>query len=289
MKLRTMEARDVEVAGVVLFEAYARAARARGAAPPWADAAEAGRVAARQQGDAVDREGAVVADVDGAIAGVGFVRRRGEVATIGPLAVVAPGRGTGAQLLDELVARAEGQGAAALRLHQDGWNPESFALFAGRSFAPLDTIASLERPPGPPPRLDAARGLEVAAGRPADLAEVAAFDLRLTGLERPGDLAALPRLVARRRGAVVGYLAAEGGLLGPGLALDVADLGALVARALAEVAGPARARLSTAAPTAMLAALALGFRVTSIGTLMVRGLSPPARPPQLYSLRPEIL
>ncbi len=99
------------------------------------------------------------------------------------------------------------------------------------------------------------------------------------------------RLVARRRGAVVGYLGtgAGSGQLGPALALDVADLGALVARALAGVDGPARARLSTAAPTAMLAALGLGFRVVALGTLMVRGVSPPARPPQLYSIVPEIL
>ena len=43
------------------------------------------------------------------------------------------------------------------------------------------------------------------------------------------------------RGAVVGFLSARAGQLGPGLALDVADLGVLMARALADHAGPAAA------------------------------------------------
>jgi hypothetical protein len=287
VKLRSLERRDLEMSGVVLYESFARAARERGYAPPWADVAEATKVAERCLAE--DAHGGVVADVDGAIAGVGFVRRRGEIATIGPLAAAAPRRGTGGQILDELVARAEGHGVAAIRLYQDGWNPDSFALYAGRSFAALDVIARIERPPGPPPRIDGARGLEVAPFRAADLPEVAALDARLSGLDRRGDLAGQVKLVARRRGALVGYLGAAGDLLGPALALDVADLGALIARALGDLQGTAVARLSTAAPTAVLAALGLGFRVTALGTLMVRGLSPPARPPQLYSIVPEIL
>ena len=167
-------------------------------------------------------------------------------------------------------------------------NADAFALCAGRSFAASDVVATIARPAGAPPRLDAARGLEVAAFRASDLAEIASLDVRLTGLDRRDDLQKAVRLVARRRGALVGFLGADGGQLGPALALDVADLGALIARALVEIPGRAVARLSTAAPTAMLAALGLGFRVTSVGTLMVRGLSPPARPPQLYSLVPEI-
>lgn len=286
MNLRTMEKRDLEVAGVLLFEAFARAAREHGQPPPWADAAETTRLAERAFAD--EPQGAVVADVDGALAGVGFVRRRGEVATAGPFAVAAPHRGTGGQILDELIARAEGQGVTAIRLHQDGWNADGFALCAGRSFASSDVVATLARPASAAPRLDAARGLEVTGFRAADLAELAALDARLTGLDRRDDLQKSVRLVARRRGALVGFLGADAGQLGPALALDVADLGALIARALVEIPGRAVARLSTAAPTAMLAALGLGFRVTSVGTLMVRGLSPSARPPQLYSLVPEI-
>jgi len=287
MKLRTLEPRDVEVAGILVHEAYARSARDHGRPPPWPDAAETTRLVRRYLDE--DPHGGVVADVDGAVAGVGFVRRRGEAATVGPLAVAAPRRGTGGQLLDELVARAEGQGAAALRLFVEGWNADAFALFSGRSFTPGDVVAALERPGGAAPRIDAARGLEVAPFRPGDLDELTALDTRLTGLERRQDLETLVRLVARRRGALVGYLGVSGNRLGPALALDVADLGGLVARALADVQGAAAARLSTAPPTAMLAALGLGFQVSAVGMLMVRGVAPPARPPQLYSIVPEVL
>jgi hypothetical protein len=285
-----MTAADLPTVGALLHEAFHRAALDHGAIPPWRAAAEAAALATRYL--AGEPEGAVVAESGGAIVGCGFVRRRGEIATIGPLAALPSGRGAGGTVLDELIARAEGWGAASMRLYQDAWNPASFALYAGRSFAPVDVIASLARPAGAPPRIDASRGLEVGAARPADLEELAKLDQRLTGLERATDLAASVRLVARRRGAIVGYLGAVGGRLGPAVALDVADLFALVARGLGDAelaAGPTVARLSTAAPTAMLAALALGFRVESIGTLLVRGLQPGARPPQKFALEPEIL
>jgi hypothetical protein len=287
VNLRGLDERDLEIAGILLYESFARSARARGQAPPWADAAETTRLAARYLADELGD--AVVADVDGAVAGVGFARRRGEAATVGPIAVAAPGQGIGGQILDELVARTEAQGSAALRLFVDGGNADAFALFAGRSFGALDVVAALERPAGAAPRIDGARGLEVSAFRAGDLAEMAALDLRLCGLDRRGDLTAQARLVARRRGVVVGFLCADGSVLGPAVALDVSDLGGLVARALADVPGRAVARLSTATPTAMLMALGLGFRVTGVGTLMVRGVSPPARPPQLYAMVPEIL
>lgn len=287
MKLRGLEKRDLEIAGVLLYESFARATRERGQSPPWADAGETMRLAERYLGDELGES--IVADVDGAVAGVGFARRRGEAATVGPIAVAAPRQGIGGQILDELVARAEAQGAAAIRLFVDGGNADAFALFAGRSFGALDVVAAMERPAGPAPRIDGARGLEVSAFRDADVAEMAALDLRLCGLDRRGDLTTQARLVARRRGAVVGFLCAEGGALGPAVALDVSDLGGLMARALAQIPGRAVARLSTATPTAMLVALGLGFRVTGVGTLMVRGVSPPARPPQLYSMVPEVL
>jgi hypothetical protein len=292
VNLRPLARGDLEAAGVLLHEAFAQAARAHGAPAPWGDVGEATRLCEAYLADAKNGEG-VVADAGGAIAGLGFVRRRGEIATIGPLASAAPGQGTGSQLLDELIAHADAWGASAIRLYQDAWNPDSFALYAGRSFAVTDVVASVERPAGAPPRIDALRGLEVTPFAKNDLAELAALDLRLTGLDRAADLAASVRLVARRRGGVCGFagMAMSGGraLLGPALALDVADLFVLVARLLADVSVRAQARLSTAVPTAMLAALGLGFRVTAVGTLMVRGVTPPARPPQLFGLLPEIL
>jgi hypothetical protein len=283
VKLRSLERRDVDAAGALMYEAFRAAALEHGARPAWKDAAEATRLVE------LYLDGGVVADFDGAVAGVGFWRKRGDAATLGPLAAASPGRGVGGKILDELVARAEAAGASSLRLFQDGWNAASFALYAGRSFAAVDTIAALERPAGAPPRIDSARGLEVTAFSGGDLAEIAALDLRLTGLDRKEDLVARLRLVARRRGVLVGFLGGAEATLGPALALDAADLGALISRALQDARGAVSARLSTAAPTAMLVALGLGFRVTGVGTMMVRGVTPPARPPQMFGIIPEIL
>ena len=102
MKLRGLEKRDLEIAGVLLYESFARATRERGQSPPWADAGETMRLAERYLGDELGES--IVADVDGAVAGVGFARRRGEAATVGPIAVAAPRQGIGGQILDELVA-----------------------------------------------------------------------------------------------------------------------------------------------------------------------------------------
>jgi RimJ/RimL family protein N-acetyltransferase len=284
MDIRPLRRDDVGAAAKLVHDAYARAGQAHGYGPPWPSVDDAAALFARALEEEPD--GAVVAD-DGAIAGAGLVRRRGEAATIGPLAAGVWGRGTGGKLLDELVARAESWGCQAVRAFQDAWNPASFALYAGRSFAPVDVAACLDRPPGKIAP-GGSRGLEIAPFEPRDLAEMMALDLRLTGLERGDDLRALTTLVARRRGALVAFLGRRGGALGPAVALDASDLGALLARAL-DGAEPLVARLSTAAPVALPLARALGFRIRSLGTVMVRGPAPPARPPQLYSLAPEVL
>jgi hypothetical protein len=286
-EVRPLAAREVDAAGEILYAAFSRAAGGRGFPPPWPSPQEAAQLSADYL--ASDPEGSMGAFDEGRLVGVGFLRRRGEVATLGPLAAAAPNRGVGSALLDALVDYADHHECRAIRLFQDGWNPDSFALYAGRSFSVVDVVACIERSAASPPRIDGSRGLEVAPFKPSDLPEICALDVRLTGLDRRGDLETSLKLVARRRGAIVAFAGCHGAMIGPVLALDVADLGGLTARLLAEIRGPASARLSTAAPTAMLAALALGFRVVSVGTVMSRGIGPPARPPQLYGMWPEIL
>ena len=104
---------------------------------------------------------------------------------------------------------------------------------------------------------------------------------------RADDLAQNTRLCARRRGTIVGFVAGAAATLGPALALDASDLGVLLGRALEN--RRMLARLSTAAPAALPVLLALGFRVASLGLILSRGPAAPARPPQLYSLVPEVL
>jgi hypothetical protein len=284
---RVLKAGDAEAAGELLVQAFSRARGDHGALSPYGSVKDAAEAVAALC--AAEPEGALGAWDDGRLLAVGFLRKRGDVATLGPLGVATPRQGHGGRLLDELIACAEGWSCGAIRVFQDAGNADSFALFAGRCFAPVDVVACLARPAGAPPRLDAARGLEISPLRPGDLPEIFTLDHRLTGLERRTDLEQRVRFVARRRGALAGFLGMDENRLGPALALDVADLGALMVRALGECTLPAVARLSTAAPTALLAALGLGFRVVSVGAILSRGVAPPTRPPQLYSLSPEIL
>ncbi len=281
VETRALTAKDLPAAGALLHAAYDRAARERNLPPRFHSAAEAVQIAEELWRE--EREGAlVVVGEGGALAGVGFARRMGDWAALGPIGSATSGQGTGGALVDELCVRAEGWGGGSIRASFDAGDARAFALFSGRSFAVVDTAARLLRGALPAPRVDGARGLELAAPRPADLEAMVELDRRLTGLERGTELARVVTLCARRRGAVVGFLSARAGQLGPGLALDVADLGVMMARALADHAGPAAALLSTAAPTAMLAALGLGFRVVGVEIVAVRGLAPPARPPQVY-------
>lgn len=301
MNIRTLKPLDLEIAGALLFQAFERAARARGYTPPWSDEAQAYAQLERYREDEPGH--VVVAEEGGAMVGVGAVRVRGEVATLGPIASYLEGRGIGGVLVDELLRRADEVGALATRLYADAWNPAAYALYAGRGFAVVDVVAHVERMPAPGPALESARGLEVRAlDARRDLDELQRLDIKLTGHDRRQDLAAMVRLVARRRGAIVGYLgvraAAGRTLLGPAVAVDPSDLFTLITHALAagegEVPGmvpgqPLHARLSTAAPVASMAAMGLGFRIRELGVMMSRGAPPPARPPQLYSIDPEVL
>jgi ribosomal protein S18 acetylase RimI-like enzyme len=296
--IRTIKPADIEAAGALLYRAFENSAGDHGFPAPWASEAQARAVVERHRDGASGR--VLVAEEGGALVGVGAVRMRGEVATIGPLATYIQGRGIGGALLDALLGRADEAGTLAQRLYVDAWNPPAYALYAGRGFGVIDTVIHVERAPGPGPALESSRGLEVRAFETRDLDEVQRLDRRLTGHDRPADLAELVRLVARRRGDVVGYLgASEPGstvLLGPAVAVDASDLFTLITHALAEATHgwsvpdrPLRARLSTTAPAASMAALGLGFRIRELGVIMSRGAPPPARPPQMYSIDPEIV
>ncbi|WP_428266812.1 GNAT family N-acetyltransferase [Haliangium sp.] len=313
MDVRALKTSDLELAGALLQHSFERSSHSHGVAPPWRTVAQASALLERYL--QAEPGSVVVAEEGGAMVGVGALRLRGEVATIGPIASAIDGRGVGGAVLDELLRRADEGGAGAQRLYVDAWNPAAYALYAGRGFGVVDTVAHVERAPAPGPALESARGLEVRPAEPGDHEELVRLDRKLTGHDRGVDLGVLVRLVARRRGEVVGYLGAqvapqEGGeaggdgsgdtlLLGPAVAVDASDLFTLLSQvlapggegALADAAEAAvlRARLSTTAPAAAMAAIGLGFRIRELGMVMSRGAPPPARPPQLYSIDPEVV
>ncbi|MFH0903450.1 MAG: hypothetical protein V2A73_22705 [Pseudomonadota bacterium] len=286
MGIRELRDNELTAAAGCLHDACAEAARACGSYPPWTDASQAAALAAEYL--ELEPAGALVATTGGCLTGVGFVRHLGEAATIGPFAARIGSKGVGSSMLDELIARAEGWGCASIRLFLSSWNTRAFALCSTKGFAVVDVAAHVRRPCCPLPRFGAARGLEMVPYRSSDADEVLTLDRRLTGLERIPELERAVCLVARRRGSLVGFVARKDDFVGPALALDVSDLGILIAKALGDNA-PAACRISTAAPTAMLAVLGLGFAVEEIVLVMSRGVLPPARPPQLYSPWPGVV
>lgn len=303
MNVRRLRPEDLEHSTAVLCAAYAQAAEAHGYRPFFRDESSARQLL---EDDARSEIGEVlVAEEGGVVIGVGAVRVRGEVASLGPIASFVSGRGIGSAILDALLARADASGALATRLCVDGWNASAFGLCAGRGFGVIDVVAHIERAPGAGPSLGSSRGLEVRPFDRNDLDELVRFDHKLTGQERARDLRESTRLVARRRGALVGYLGASSShsstWLGPALTVDASDLVTLLCHALLAAdagapwaAGSTRlcARLSTSAtsaPAVSVAALGLGFRVRDVGVVMSRGAPPPTRSPQLYGLDPELL
>jgi hypothetical protein len=291
IETRRLEARDVDAASEILYDAFAGVYRRRGHTPPFPNLDSAVWLC-RAYLD-LDPEGCAVACVQGVPAGVGFAHRRGPVASIGPLAARPGARaGVGRALMahfHELCA-----GASSVRLFQDSFNPDSFGLYARLGYRVVDVAPYLLAP-----RLLAPRG-RPAGVRPlvaSDLEAVQRYDLARTGAERGRDLALLAAtgrgFVVERGGALSGYafyrpLPARV-IVGPALAdadEPLADLVDAVADALPE--RPAVIRASVAAPRALARAFERGFRVDHLGNLMVTGPYEPP-PAQLYALFPESL
>lgn len=147
MDIRTLKPVDIEATAALLYGAFERLASAHGFPAPWASEARARGLLERYRESATGR--VLVAEEGGVVVGVGAVRLRGEVATLGPIATYIQGRGIGGALLDELLSRADEAGAAAQRLYVDAWNPAAYALYAGRGFGVVDTVLHIERAAAP--------------------------------------------------------------------------------------------------------------------------------------------
>ena len=292
-EVRRLEARDIDDASAILYEAFASVYRRRGHTPPFPNVDSAVWLC-RAYLD-LDPDGCAVATVGGAgaIVGVGFVHPRGAVASIGPLAARPGARaGVGRALMDHFHEVAAG--ASSVRLFQDAFNPDSFGLYSRLGYRIVDVAPYLLAPrmTAPPRRPPGARSLV-----PGDVDAIGRYDLALTGADRARDIALLAAtgrgFVVERRGVLAGYLfyrpLSTRVIVGPAVAESpelLADLVDTVADALPD--RPAVIRGSAAAPLVLARAFERGFRVDHLGNLMATGpyASPPA---QLYALFPESL
>ena len=286
---RTIGPGEVAAAADVLFVALYDVALRHGARPAVADLDDArGYVEHLMSFDPLS---GVLGEQDGQAVAVGWLHPRGNVATIGPLAVLPAlqGQGLGRHLLTHL-ADAAGRRVSQIRLVQDGSDPASMGLYLRTGFRVVAPVLELELPaaspcPGPSPD----DGTALRPMESADRRVVIERDARVFGQPRAQDvdgfLARGHGVIAERAGRVIGHaFAVEAGALvqlGPAAADEpvvVCAAVAWLAGAFAARALPCRLVVPAGDRRVVDGLLALGFRVFRVGSYLIRGggTAPPA-------------
>lgn len=294
LEIRQLEFEDLPRVGEILYYAFNRVFSEHGHPPPVPSVAS-GESLARAYAE-YEPEASWVALLDGLIVASAFTHPRGETAGIGPVTVDPDhqGQGIGRRLMRHVLERLSGHGS--IRLFQDAFNRESFALYSSLGFEGREIMAVLRAAPA---RFRARH----TAGRlrpleTDDLNEVALLDQRLTGLDRPADLVFLvdrgPACVLEGAQGLDGYgLAFKAGdtlFLGPVVAVSTEGVLQLAAHLCREAACDIVTVRAFGRPGGLMTALlAAGFEVRSLGTYMVLGAAPAPRGAQLSALFPEAL
>jgi GNAT superfamily N-acetyltransferase len=174
----------------------------------------------------------VVAERDGRILGSNFLDERGPIAGVGPLTVdpVVQDAGIGRRLMLDVLARAEAQGFAGVRLMQAAYHVRSLSLYAKLGFQVRETLAVMQ---GAPPAGEFP-GCAVRAAGADDADACDRLCERVHGHHRGGELRdAIETGAARvveRDGRIAGY-ATGIGFLAHSVAETGDDLRALIAAA----------------------------------------------------------
>jgi predicted N-acetyltransferase YhbS len=147
----------------------------------------------------------VVAEVDGRVVGSNFIDERDPIRGVGPITVDPAGQdsGVGRRLMEAVLER--GEGAAGIRLLQDGFHMRSLSLYASLGFDVKEPVAvAVGKPRGGP-----VPGVEVRPLEEGDLGECGALCERVHGFARSNALRdsmhAFAPFVALRDGHVVAY------------------------------------------------------------------------------------
>ncbi len=291
--IRHMLAEDIPRVGAVMVAAFNDVFRRHGYPEPFPSSAAGTSIA---QGYArLEPNECFTALQDGQIVGSGFIHLRGDTAGIGPITIdpSAQARGAGRALMQAVIEA--GGGCPSLRLVQDAFNVVSFPLYSSLGFEVRGTIASLV---GRNIRGDVSEDVEIREWRAEDIEHLAALDTRLTGIGREQDLrffhAQPPHIAALVQGQLVGYLCflrtEAGTFFGPAAATQPSVLRALILSAAEREQGKAlRMRFPTRHALLLRELLAVGFRVETLQTYMVRGAWQTPDGVELLALFPEAL
>jgi GNAT superfamily N-acetyltransferase len=150
----------------------------------------------------------VKAEKDGRIVGSNFLDERDPIRGVGPITVDPEGQnaGVGRMLMKAVLGR--GEGAAGIRLLQDGFNMRSLSLYESLGFDVKEPVVLMTGKP----RTGSVEGVEVRPLEEADLDECEALHKQVHGFERTGDLRdairAFAPFAALRDGRIVAYASA---------------------------------------------------------------------------------
>jgi GNAT superfamily N-acetyltransferase len=214
---------------------------------------------------------ALVAEVDGRIAGSNVLDERSVIMGIGPITVDPniQNAGIGRKLMQAAIDRAHSQNAAGIRLVQAAFHNRSLSLYASLGFDVREPLSCVQGTP----RERSIAGCEVRPAISSDLDACNALSMRVHGFDRSVDLAqSIQRHVARvveRGGRITGY-ASDLSYFGHATCESNQDLQALLA-STDTYGGPGI--LIPSRNTELLRwCLSNGLRVTQPMTLMTTGL-----------------
>jgi predicted N-acetyltransferase YhbS len=267
--IRPAQTADAAACGSICHDAF-RAIATRHAFPPDFPSAE---VATGLASDLISRDDvhAVVAESGGRVVGSNFLWEGSTIAGVGPITVdpTAQDAGIGRRLMEAVLERAAGRGAAGVRLLQAGYHMRSLSLYTKLGFDTREPLLMMQ---------GAALGLQLPgrAVRPAgehDLPACEQLHREVHGFERSAELLAAVRaetaLVVELNGAISGY-ATQIGFFGHAVGRGNDDLKALIGAA-PEFAGPGF-MLPARNAELLRWCLAQGLRAVQPMTLMSRGL-----------------
>jgi predicted N-acetyltransferase YhbS len=224
--LRTAALQDAAPAGRICHAAFKAIAEHHGF-PPDFPSPEA---ATQLMEDLVAKTGvhAVVAEVEGRVAGTNFLGERDPVAGIGPITVdpALQDSAIGRRLMRAVLERAEEKGFRAVRLVQAAYHSRSLSLYTKLGFVAREPLAVLQ---GKPIAASSAR-----AAKETDLETANDLCRRVHGHDRAQELLEAIRAgtatVVEREGRLTGY-ATEIGFFGHAVGETTEDLTMLIAAA----------------------------------------------------------
>jgi len=297
-----MQSEDLVPAGRVLARAFNGVFEDHGYSAPFRSEKSAQELA--QWYLKTEPEDCYVVEIRNQLAGMAFLHRRGGRASIGPVAVDPQFQHLhlGRMLMERLLERSED--CRSVRLFQDAFNADSFALYSKLGFRAVEIVPILlakscqgdnDSPESNPP---ASAEVEILHVDPPLAKRIFALDHRLSGAIREVDLRYLVEaglgLLLRQRGRDCGYLCAYtshgGAYIGPALAPGPEQLLQLL-RAVHQYYPRQGTIFRLPARNAILLQQLLdrGFRISSLGTLMVRGDYQPPDAAEMLAVFPESL